>query len=144
MRHDLNAVERLAARDNYLAVVATTRADGTVQSSVVNAGIIDHPVAGGQVVAFITYGAVKIAHLRARPHATLTFRAGWLWIAVEGGVELMGPDDPALDPERLRLLLREIYQAAGGDHDDWAEYDREMQRQRRTAVLVTPERVYSN
>lgn len=47
-------------------------------------------------------------------------------------------------PERLRLLLREIYQAAGGDHDDWAEYDRAMQRQRRTAVLVTPDRIYGN
>ncbi len=144
MQHDLDTVERLAARDHYLAVVATTRADGTVQSSVVNAGIIDHPVSGGRVVAFITYGAAKKAHLRARPHATLTFRAGWEWIAVEGGVELAGPDDPTLEPNRLRLLLREIYQAAGGDHDDWAEYDRVMQRQQRTAVLVTPGRVYSN
>lgn len=144
MQQDLAAVERLAARDHHLAVVATTRADGTVQSSVVNAGIIDHPVSGEQVAAFVTYGATKKAHLRARPRATLTFRAGWEWITVEGDAELMGPDDPALDPERLRLLLREIYQAAGGDHDDWAEYDRAMQRQRRTAALITPNRVYSN
>ena len=144
MQQGLDAVGRVAARDHYLAVVATTRADGTVQSSVVNAGVIDHPVSGQRVVAFVTYGPAKRAHLRARPRATLTFRAGWEWITVEGGVELMGPDDPALDPERLRLLLREIYQAAGGDHDDWTEYDRVMQRQRRTAVLVAPERVYSN
>ena len=144
MQQGLDAVDRLAARDHYLAVVATTRKDGTVQSSVVNAGVIDHPVSGARVVAFVTYGAAKMAHLRARPHATLTFRAGWDWIAVEGGVELMGPDDPALDPERLRLLLREIYQAAGGDHDDWTEYDRVMQRERRTAVLVAPHRIYSN
>lgn len=144
MRHNLDVVERLAARDHYLAVIATTREDCTVQSSVVNAGVIDHPISGERVVAFVTYGATKKAHLRVRPHATLTFRAGWEWITVEGGVELMGPDDPALDPERVRLLLREVYRAAGGEHDDWAEYDRVMQRQRRTAVLVTPDRIYSN
>ena len=144
MTQELATVDRLAARDHYLAVVATTRQDGTVQSSVVNAGIIDHPVSGERVVAFVSHGAARNAHLRARPHATLTFRAGWEWVAVEGGVELMGPDDPALDPDRLRLLLREIYQAAGGDHDDWTEYDRVMQRQRRIAVLVAPDRIYSN
>lgn len=83
MQHDLDAVERLAGRDHHLAVVATTRADGTVQSSVVNAGVIDHPVSEERVVAFVTYGAAKLAHLRARPHATLTFRAGSEWIAVE-------------------------------------------------------------
>lgn len=144
MQQRLEAVRRLAARDHYLAVVATTRADGTVQSSVVNAGLLDHPISGERVIAFVTYGAAKKAHLRARPHATLTFRAGWEWITVEGSVELLGPDDGGLDPERVRLLLREIYQAAGGEHNDWAEYDRTMRRQRRTAVLVTPYRVYSN
>lgn len=144
MRHDLAAVDRVAARDHHLAVVATTRADGTVQSSVVNAGIIDHPVSGERVAAFVTYGAAKKAHVRARPHATLTFRAGWEWIAVEGRAELVGPDDPVLDAERLRLLLREVYRAAGGDHHDWDEYDRVMQRQRRAAVLVTADRIYSN
>lgn len=144
MRQGLAAVDRIAARDRYLAVVATTRADGTVQSSVVNAGVIPHPVSGTRVVAFVSHGAAKNAHLRARPATTLTLRAGWQWIAVEGTAELIGPDDPALDPERLRVLLREIYRAAGGEHEDWAEFDRAMQRERRTAVLVNPERIYSN
>lgn len=144
MQQSLAAVDRLAARDHYLAVVATTRADGSVQSSVVNAGVIDHPLTGKRVAAFVTYGAAKKAHLRARPQTTLTFRAGWDWLAVEGSAELMGLNDPMLDGERVRLLLREIYQAAGGDHSDWTEYDRVMQRQRRTAVLVAPDRIYGN
>ena len=63
---------------------------------------------------------------------------------MEGDAELMGPDDPVLDPDRTRLLLRETFRAAGGEHDDWAEYDRAMLRERRAAVLVTPERIYSN
>ncbi len=59
---------------------------------------------------------------------------------------MIGPDDahPEVDPERLRLLLREVFVAAGGSHDNWAEYDRVMAEQRRTIVFVTPTRVYSN
>ena len=47
-------------------------------------------------------------------------------------------------PTQLRLLLREVFTAAGGTHDDWDEYDRVMAEQRRTVVLVAPSRVYSN
>ncbi|MEU1628146.1 TIGR03618 family F420-dependent PPOX class oxidoreductase [Streptomyces sp. NPDC020096] len=143
---DLKDVARIAAADGNLAVVATTRADCSVQASVVNAGITDHPLSGEPVVAFVTYGRTKLANLRARPHATLTFRAGWTWATVEGRAEIVGPDDPCqdIDDERLRLLLREIFTAAGGSHDDWAAYDRTMAEERRSAVLVHPERVYSN
>jgi hypothetical protein len=47
-------------------------------------------------------------------------------------------------PERLGLLLREIFEAAGGEHEDWPEYDRVVAAERRAAVLVTPTRVYQN
>jgi PPOX class probable F420-dependent enzyme len=136
----------LSRDDHGLAVVATLRADATIQSSLVNVGVLDHPATGEQVLGFVTYGRVKLANLRARPQVTTTFRAGWQWAAVEGRAELAGPDDPRpwLDPERLRLLLREIFTAAGGTHDDWANYDRTMAEQRRTAVLISPSRVYSN
>ena len=98
------------------------------------------------MLAFVTYGRVKLANLRARPQLTVTFRSGWRWAAVEGHAELAGPDDPQpwLDAEGLRLLRREVFTAAGGEHEDWAEYDRVMAEQRRTAVLVEPRRVYSN
>ena len=98
------------------------------------------------MLAFVTYGRVKLANLRARPQLTATFRNGWRWGTVEGRAQLAGPDDPQpwLDPERLRLLLREVFVAAGGEHDDWAEYDRVMAEQRRTVVLVAPTRVYGN
>jgi PPOX class probable F420-dependent enzyme len=143
---DLKDVARIAGADHNLAVVATTRADGSVQASVVNAGIIDHPMTSKTVVAFVTNGRAKLANLRARPRATLTFRAGWTWATVEGRTEIAGPDDPsdAIDAERLRLLLREIFTAAGGSHNDWAEYDRAMAAERRAAVFVHPKRVYSN
>jgi PPOX class probable F420-dependent enzyme len=126
--------------------VATLRADTTIQSSLVNAGVIAHPATGDQVLAFVTYGKVKLTNLRERPQVTTTFRSGWQWATVEGRAELAGPADPRpwLDPERLRLLLREIFTAAGGSHNDWDEYDRVMAEQGRTAVLITPTRIYSN
>jgi hypothetical protein len=42
------------------------------------------------------------------------------------------------------LLLRQVFSAAGGSHDDWDAYDRTMAEQRRTVVLVSPSRIYSN
>jgi PPOX class probable F420-dependent enzyme len=137
----------LAKSDNGLAVVSTVRADGTVQASLVNVGLLPHPVSGEPVLAFVTYGKVKLANLRARPPLAVTFRDGWLWATVEGRAELAGPDDPQpwlTEPDQLRLLLREIFASAGGVHDDWDEYDRVMAQQRRTAVFVEPTRVYSN
>jgi PPOX class probable F420-dependent enzyme len=137
----------LARDENGLVVVSTVRADGTVQASLVNAGIIAHPQTGEPVLAFITYGRVKLANLRTRPALAATFRSGWQWATVEGPAELAGPDDPApwlTGADQLRLLLREIFSAAGGTHDDWDTYDRVMAEQRRTAVLIAPTRVYSN
>jgi PPOX class probable F420-dependent enzyme len=144
---DLDLVRSLVEQDNGLAVVATTRADGTVQASVVNAGVLPHPVDGTEVVGMVARGdAVKLRHLRARPRAAVVFRAGWNWASVEGPAALVGPDDTmtGVDEERLRLLLREIFAAAGGTHDDLDEYDRVMAAERRTAVLVHPERVSTN
>ncbi|MHA3701950.1 TIGR03618 family F420-dependent PPOX class oxidoreductase [Jatrophihabitans sp. YIM 134969] len=134
----------LARADQGLAVVATVRADGTIQSTLVNAGVLPHPVTGEQALAFVASGRHKLANLRARPQTALTFREGWRYGTVEGRAELIGPDDPAdgFDPERIRLLLREIFTAAGGTHDDWDEFDRVMRDERRTAVVVTPTRVY--
>ncbi|HYO01102.1 MAG TPA: TIGR03618 family F420-dependent PPOX class oxidoreductase [Mycobacterium sp.] len=136
----------LAAAESGLAVVSTVRGDGTVQASLVNAGSFPHPASGEQTLAFVTYGRVKLANLRARPQIAVTFRSGWRWATVEGTAELAGPADPQpwLAGDALRLLLREVFTAAGGHHDDWAEYDRVVAEQRRTVVLITPTRVYSN
>jgi len=137
----------LIALDHGLATVSTVRPDGTVQSTVVNAGVVPHPVREHPVAAFVARrGTRKLANLRADPRTTLVWRAGWAWMTVEGTVELCGPDDPlaGVEAERLRTLLREVFQAAGGEHEDYAEFDRVMAAERRAAVLVTPTRIYQN
>jgi PPOX class probable F420-dependent enzyme len=144
---DLTGFTRLVPRDHGLCVVSTLRPDGTIQASVVNAGVLSHPVTGQPVVGFVARGGTrKLANLRARRQATVVIRAGWEWAAAEGPAELAGPDDPmpGIDAERLRLLLREIFTAAGGTHDDWETYDSVMAAERRAAVLLAPQRVYAN
>jgi PPOX class probable F420-dependent enzyme len=144
---DLSRFEELVPLDHGLSVVVTRRADHTPHTTVVNAGVLPHPVTGDRVVAFVAEGGTrKLTHLRADPTIAVVVRAGWQWTAVEGRAQLIGPDDshPGVDDERLRHLLREIFSAAGGTHDDWAVYDRVMREERRTAVLIAPTRIYSN
>ncbi|MFF0455035.1 TIGR03618 family F420-dependent PPOX class oxidoreductase [Nocardia africana] len=139
------AVE-LGRAERGLAVVSTLRSDETIQSTLVNVGLLAHPSTGEPVLGFVTYGKVKLANLRARPQVSTTFRQGWAWATVEGRAQIVGPDDPQpwMDAEGLRRLLRDVFTAAGGEHDDWDEYDRVMAAERRAAVLVEPTRVYSN
>ncbi|HYB39366.1 MAG TPA: TIGR03618 family F420-dependent PPOX class oxidoreductase [Mycobacterium sp.] len=144
---DLSTFAELMSLDHGLCVFSTLRGDGGIQSSVVNAGVLHHPLTDAPVVGLVAIGGGrKLRNLRADPRATIVAKAGWQWAAVEGSAQLIGPDDPHtdVDNERLRLLLREIFTAAGGTHDDWDTYDRVMREERRTAVLISPTRVYSN
>jgi hypothetical protein len=139
--------KKLVAGDHGLVTVSALRGDGTISSSVVNAGVLPHPLTGESVVGMVVRGGTKkLAYWRERPYANVVIRSGWQWAAAEGRVDLIGPDDPepAVDAERLRLLLREIFTAAGGTHEDFDTFDRVMRDERRTAVFVHPTRVYAN
>jgi hypothetical protein len=145
----LDRARELASREAGLAVVVTHRADGRSHASVVNAGVVEHPVTHDAAIAFVVQGGArkKLSNLRARPVATVVFRSGWDWVAIEGDVDLIGPDDPldGIDPEVVTSVFHDIYTAAiGGTADDWAPLDEVIERERHTAVLVRPIRVYSN
>ena len=143
----LQEAAALGAADSGLAVVSTLRADQSIQASLVNAGVLPHPATAEPVLGFVTYGRVKLANLRTRPQLAVTFRDGWQWATVEGTAELTGPDDTPdwlNRADQLSLLLREVFTACGGSHDNWTEYDRVMAQQGRTAVLITPTRISSN
>lgn len=144
---DLSTFADLVPLDHGLCVLSTLRRDGTIQASVVNAGVLQHPRTGATVVGLVAAGGSRKLHnLRADPRATIVARAGWRWAAVEGDAQIIGPDDPHpdLDGEALRLLLRGIFRAAGGTHDDWDAYDRVMAAERRAAVLLTARRTYAS
>jgi len=142
---DLADFEALVPGEHGLAVMTVIGQNDRMRPSVVNVGVLDHPLTGARVVGAVILGSArKLANLRERPRISVVLRVGWRWAAVEGPVQIIGPDDPAegVGPERLRLLLREIFIAAGGTHDDFEEYDRVMAADRRAAVLITPERVF--
>jgi len=144
----LDRARELGAREDGLAVVATGRSDGSAPASVVNAGVLHHPITSEPVVGFVIRGgARKLANLRVRPRVTVVFRSGRAWVAVEGAADLAGPDDPleGVEPDQVLRLLREVYAAAvGGTADDWAGMDAEMEAERHTAAFVRPDRIYSN
>lgn len=144
MTDQLATFRELASQEHGLAVVTFLRGDGSMAASVVNVGVVPHPVARTDAVAFVARGLRKLNHLRADRRVTVVARAGWRWAAVEGTAEILGPDDPNpdVDAEALRLFLREVFTAAGGAHDDWDTYDRTLADERSAAVLVTPTRVY--
>ena len=127
---DLELVRRLGAQDNGLVVVSTTRPDGTIQTSVVNAGVVD-----GEVAFVARRDTRKLDNIERTGRAAVTFRAGWDWAAVEGPARIAGND-----PQ----LLRDVFTAAGGRHDDWDTYDRVMKEEGRVAVFVEPARITSN
>ena len=115
----------------------------------VNAGVIDHPVTGQPVAAFVGRPAThKIAHLRENPRATPAVAR-----RVGVGRPPRAPSSSSAPTTRSRgspattsrASSATVYSAAGGgEHDDWAEYDRVMAAERRMAVLLTPTRIYVN
>ena len=142
----LDEVMVLAAREQFLAVVSTSRADSTIQSSLVNAGVLDHPVTGDPTLAFVTYGAAKLRNLRDRPQVAVTFRSDWSWATIEGKAELIGPDDPhpQVDAERYRLLLREIFAPQAASTMTGTPTTGRWSSKGRVAVFVPATRIYSN
>jgi PPOX class probable F420-dependent enzyme len=144
----LDRARELGAQESGLSVVVTNRDDGSAQASVVNAGVLDHPVTGERIVGFVARGgAKKLSNLRARPRVTVVFRSGWEWVAVEGDADLAGPQDDLAGLERNAMprVRREVYAAAvGGTADEWAAMDDLMESEGHTAVLIRPRRVYSN
>jgi hypothetical protein len=147
MMADLNDVRRMLTDEHGLAVISTVQADGRVLSSVVNCGVFDHPVSGEACVGFVSAGmAARLRHIRRGSEMTVAVRRAWNWVGVTGQANIIGLDDETegFDSANLPDLLRDIFKSAGGQHDDWAEFDRVMASERRAAVFVSPTRILGN
>jgi PPOX class probable F420-dependent enzyme len=116
---------------NHRAVLATTRADGGPQLSLVAAGVV-----GGTVVVSTRETAMKAKNLRRRPRASiLVFTDGFYgdWVQVDGPVEVVSL------PEAMDGLM-DYYRSIAGEHPDWDDYRAAMERERRVLVRITVER----
>ena len=113
---------------NHRAVLATTRADGNPQLSLVAAG-----VDGDNVVISTRETAMKTKNLRRQPRASLLVLTDAFygeWVQVEGTVEVV-PLPEAMDG------LVAYYRQLSGEHPDWDDYRNAMRRDRRVIVAIT-------
>jgi hypothetical protein len=145
MTIDLDFVGHLAEEDHNLAVMATTRPDGSVHASVVSMGVIDDPIDGAPGVAVVVGGSSrKLDLLRTSGRATLVVKQGFTWAAVAGPVRLLGPDDGHEFGLDVPSIVRSVFIAANGSHEDWDAFDRIMADERRCAVFVRAETISAN
>jgi hypothetical protein len=68
---DLARFQALVPLDHGLSVVVPRRADQTPHTTVVNAGVVPHPVTGGDAVAFVAAGGTLV-NLSVAGHRRVT------------------------------------------------------------------------
>ncbi len=111
---------------NHRGVLATYRRDGGAQMS----PILVAPGHDGSLLVSTREAAVKTANLRRNPrYDLLAFSDQFFgpWISVTGTAEVIS------QPEAMSWL-EEYYRAAVGEHPDWADYRRAMERERRVVL----------
>ena len=100
---------------------------------------VDEAIKRSGVRMVVVGGAKKLDHLRRAGRAAVVVRQSFRWASAEGPVRLLGPDDPPGPGEAdVPSVIRAIFVAAGGTHEDWDEFDRVMRDDRRCAVFVDP------
>jgi len=116
---------------HHRAVLATTRADGHPQLSLVAAG-----VEGDKVVVSTRETAIKTKNLRRRPWASLIVFTDSFYgdsVQVEGPVEVVSL------PEAMEGLIA-YYRNISGEHPAWDDYRAAMVRDKRVLLRITAER----
>jgi PPOX class probable F420-dependent enzyme len=122
---------RLFLRDNHRAVLATFRSDGRPQLSPVGVGVDGE----GRAVVSSRETAYKVRNLRRDPRASMCVMNEFYgpWIQVEGTATVVSL------PEAMEPLV-DYYRAVAGEHPDWEDYRRAMERERRVIVRIDLER----
>ena len=118
-------------RDNECAVLATTRRNGQIQMSPVTVGLD----AEGRAIISSRETAYKVRNLRRHPPASLCVFVDEFtgpWVQVNGTAEIVSL------PEAMDLLV-DYYRQIAGEHPDWDDYRRAMQRDQRVLIRITIE-----
>jgi PPOX class probable F420-dependent enzyme len=124
---------RAFIRDNHRAVLATTRSGGGVQMVPVLIALDEN----GYAVISTTGPSAKVKNLRRNPYAyavVLNDRFYGDWIQIEGPVTI------ETLPGAMEGLVR-YYRSISGEHPDWEDYRRAMERDQRVLVRIEIERV---
>ena len=114
---------------HHCAVLATRRRDGRLQMSPVTVGVD----AAGRVIVSSRETAYKTRHLRRDPRASLCVLRDEFygpWVQIDGTAEVV-----AL-PEGMEPLV-DYYRRIAGEHSDWDDYRRAMERDRRVLLRIS-------
>jgi PPOX class probable F420-dependent enzyme len=117
-------------REHHRAVLHTFRSDGTPQLSPVLVAVDDE----GHAIVSTRETASKVANLERDPRASLcVFTDDFFgpWVRIDGTTEVVHL------PDALELLV-DYYRRVMGEHDDWGDYRRAMQEERRVLLRITP------
>lgn len=96
--------------------------------------------ADGDIMISTRQTAVKTRNLRRDPRASLvvmTDRFFGEWVQIEGTAEIIEL------PEAMELLV-DYYRTISGEHPDWEDYRRAMERDQRVMVKIKPTRAGPN
>src|SRR6476646_2863751 len=120
-------------RAHHRGVLATTRRDGAPQMSPVLVAVDDD----GSLMISTRATAMKTANVRRHGRAAVCvfadeFFGDWLQAEGRASVESL--------PEEMDGLVR-YYRSVAGEHPDWDEYRRAMDRERRVLVRIRIDRV---
>jgi PPOX class probable F420-dependent enzyme len=125
------------ASQTHRGVLTTFRRNGAAQMSIVSCG----PYRNG--VAFTTTAdRAKLLNLKRNPRCSLLISQEdwWGYVVLEGHAEVLSADNT--DAQEFRMALRDAYRAASGtEHPNWEEYDQAMIEDRRSVIIVVPERI---
>ena len=122
----------------HRGVVTTFRKNGAVQLSIVSCGSYRSGVA-----FTVTSTRSKYWNLKRDPRCSLLVsnENWWGFVVVEGRAQIISAGNTGA--EEYRDALRDVYRtAAGEEHSNWEEYDKAMRDDRRSAVIVIPDRIY--
>ncbi len=127
---DLDAARQFV-QEHHRAVLVTFRKDGRPQTSPVAVGVDD----AGRLVISSRERAYKVRNLRRDPRVSVCVLSDdfWKWIQVDGRATVLSLPD-AMEP------LVDYYRRTAGEHPDWDDYRRAMEREQRVLVRVDIER----
>ncbi len=127
---DLDAARQFV-REHHRAVLVTFRRDGRPQTSPVTVGVDD----AGRLVVSSRERAYKVRNLRRDPRVSVCVLSDdfWNWIQVDGAATVVSL------PEAMEPLV-DYYRTTAGEHPDWNDYRRAMEREARVLVRIDIER----
>jgi PPOX class probable F420-dependent enzyme len=115
-------------RTRHRAVLATRTRDGGIQQSPVLVTVDDE----GRFVVSSRETAYKTRNLRRDPWAQLCVLSDGFfgeWILVEGEADVLSLS------EAMESLV-DYYRSISGEHDDWDDYRRSMEPERRVVLRI--------